>query len=185
LRTQRKSSIDFGEKAALSLRGKARQAPHVAPPPSKKRSEEEAERGVPPHVRAYITFQSEGLPVKEWITWFADVDTERSIERRARNVLDVLGCWRRLAYWRDQEGIRLVMTNSRKETELKYYLDDGTEVSEIKINEEDTPQTVTAKVGKKDNYFVVDANDEDVDLKAWCEDLDLNAENQIPEERQS
>jgi hypothetical protein len=110
-------------------------------------------------VRAYVTFQDRSQPEKEWRCWFTDDDAEDSIERKARNALGIVGNRRRLAYWSDHEGIRLVMTNKRKEIELRNLLDEETEVHEISVCWEESPTSLLTKLGKRDNYFVVDAND--------------------------
>jgi hypothetical protein len=158
IRAQRRSSIDFGkndEKPALPPSGKVCEAPQVAPPPRK--SEEEAEGDVPPHMRVSVTFQDQSGEPKEWRGWQVDDDTEDSIERKARNALGILGSWRRLSFWRDHEGIRLVMTNSGKEVESRYQLDGETEVREIRIGYNESPTSFLTKIEKKDDFHILDA----------------------------
>jgi hypothetical protein len=60
LRKASRISVDLGDpRAALWPSPKAREAPLI------RRSEAEAERDVPPHVRAYVTFQDQNRPAKE------------------------------------------------------------------------------------------------------------------------
>jgi hypothetical protein len=54
----------------------------------------------------------------------------------------ILGSWRRLSYWRDHEGIRLVMTNKRNSITFRYYTELDPSVKEIQISEDDTPKMI-------------------------------------------
>jgi hypothetical protein len=103
-------------------------------------------------------YQAQDAPEKEWRGWFTDEDTEASLEQRARNVLGILGSWRRLSYWRDREGIRLVMTNRRKEVLLRYHTELDQTIKEVSITEDDTPKMILMKLNLKDNYFITDHN---------------------------
>jgi hypothetical protein len=76
----------------------------------------------------------------------------------ARNVLGILGCWRRLSYWRDCEGIRLVMTNRRKEVLMRYHTELDPTIKEVSFTEDDTPKMILAKLNLKDNFFITDSN---------------------------
>jgi hypothetical protein len=80
---QRRSPIDLRDpRAALGPSGpKAREAPHAVPPV--RRSEQQADRDLPMHVRAYVTFQDRNQPENEWRGWFTGENTEDSIEPRA------------------------------------------------------------------------------------------------------
>jgi hypothetical protein len=91
-----------------------------------------------------------------WRCWFTEEDTEASIERKARTSLGILGNWQRQAFWRDHEGILLVMTNSRKQVPLRYRIEDEAEVREIQICQEDTPKSVLTRLKQLDNYFILD-----------------------------
>jgi hypothetical protein len=158
LKKQHRSSIDFGVSPEPEVHPPKKNAPkvvEVATPP-RTRSKAEVQNSVPPHFRASVTYQVQAAPEKEWRGWFTEEDTEESLERRARNVLGILGSWRRLSFWRDHEGIRLVMTNKRKEVELRYMFEHDTEAKEVLISEDDTPKMITTKVGKKENFHVVD-----------------------------
>jgi hypothetical protein len=105
-----------------------------------------------------VIYQAQDAPEKEWRGWFTDKDTEASLEQRARNVLGILGSWRRYAYWRDSVGIRLVMTNGKKTVQLRYHTGLDPSIKEVTIMEDDTPKIVLAKLNLKDNFFITDSN---------------------------
>jgi hypothetical protein len=152
------SSIDFGSpaKAALPLGGKAREAPQV--PPHPRRSETDVDRDVHPHVRASATFRDQSGSSKEWRGWYTDDDIEDSLERKARNSLGIVGSWRRVSFWSDHEGVRLVMTSLRKEVELRCLLQGETGVREIMIGFNESPTSLLVRIGKEDNYHILDAS---------------------------
>jgi hypothetical protein len=60
------------------------------PPPAAARTGEPA-REVPPQWMVQVIYQAHDAPEKEWRSWFTAEDTEYSIEKRARNVLGILG----------------------------------------------------------------------------------------------
>jgi hypothetical protein len=95
--------------------------------------------------------------VKEWRGRFTDEDTEDSIERKTRTTLGVVGSSRRLTHWRDHKGIRLIMTNDRKEVELRHIIDGESEAKEIVIGYNESPTSFLTRIGKRDNFHVLDA----------------------------
>jgi hypothetical protein len=95
-------------------------------------------REVPPQWSAQIVYQAYDAPDKEWRGWFTEEDTEYAIERRARTSLGIIGTWRRLPYWRDISGIRMVMTNRQKEIKMRYSGGIDHEIKEMQIPESDT-----------------------------------------------
>jgi hypothetical protein len=105
-----------------------------------------------------VIYPAQDAPEKEWRGWFTEEDREASLEQRARNVLGILGSWRRLSYWRDAEGIRLVMTNKRKEVTMRYHTELDPTIKEVSITEDDTPKMILAKLSLKDNFFITDSN---------------------------
>jgi hypothetical protein len=113
-------------------------------------------REVPPKWRAQVIYQAHDAPEKEWRSWFTADDTEYSIERRARGVLGIIGCWRRLFYWRDANGIRLVMTNRRTEVLMRYHTEHDRTIKEIPISEDDTPSSVLLKLREESNFHIAD-----------------------------
>jgi hypothetical protein len=123
----------------------------------RQKSRADVERDIPAHYRASVTYQASDASEKEWRGWYTDDDTEDSLEKRTRTILGILGSWRRLSFWRDHEGVRIVMTNKRKEVELRYKTNENPEVKEMVIYEEDTPQSVIERSGRKGNVFVVDS----------------------------
>jgi hypothetical protein len=72
---------------------------------------------MPPHFRAYVTFQDQNGSSKEWRGWYTGEDTEDSIERKARSTLGILGSWRRFSYWR---VTNLTDNENREEGQLPY-----------------------------------------------------------------
>jgi ribonuclease HI len=124
---ERRNSTDFGVEArlrnpaTLESKGTGEQkwigrsnARDWRPQPLVPTAEPNPAREIPPQWRVQIVYQAYDAPEKERRGWFTEEDTEYSIERRARSVLGILGSWRRLSYWRNNEGIRLVMTNRQK-----------------------------------------------------------------------
>jgi hypothetical protein len=59
-------------------------------------------------------------------------------------------------FWRDHEGVRIVMTNRRKEAVLRYQIGDEPEVLEMKVSEIDTPPQIILRSGKQGNFHVAD-----------------------------
>jgi hypothetical protein len=49
------------------------------------------------------------------------------------------------------------MTNKRKEVTLRYKVNEDPEIKELTIYEDDTPQSVVERSGRKGNFFVVDS----------------------------
>jgi hypothetical protein len=96
IREQRRGS--FSEQgAAFRPPGlKACEAPHVAPPI--KRTSEEVAQDIPPHMRAFVTFQAADEADRIWKEWYSEADTESSIVERAQRDLRILGSWRRMAF---------------------------------------------------------------------------------------
>jgi ribonuclease HI len=142
-RPKRRISFDEGSSPPRSQPSiQSTKSAHLAPDgpvPVVTRSKADAERYVPPHLRATVTYQASDAPEKVWNGWFSEEDTEESLETSARRVLGILGNWRRLLFWRDHEGVRIVMTNKRKETTLRYQDGSDPEVHEMKVSENDTP----------------------------------------------
>jgi ribonuclease HI len=124
-------------------------------PPAAARTEAPA-REVPPRWRAQVIDEAHDAPEKEWRSWFTAEDTEYSIERRARNVLGILGCWIPLSYWRDANGIRMVMTNRRKEVMMRYCTEHDRTIKEVSISEDDTPASVLLKLRAESNFHITD-----------------------------
>jgi hypothetical protein len=153
----RRNSIDLTT-APTSRPSISVQAPKSKEVPQAPRALYAPAHGVPPQWSAIVTYQPQDAPEKEWRGWFTGDDTEYSLERRARKELGMFGCWRRAAYWRDAEGIRLVMTNKRKQTTLRYLLDKETDPKEITIFEDDTPGTILARLKPGTNFFITDEN---------------------------
>jgi hypothetical protein len=165
LQAQRRTSIDLGGKGEPLAKKltKTQEAPTGVASTQGTRTKKEVKGDIPPHLRAYVTFQDQNQPEREWKGWYTEEDTEESIARRAQSALRILGNWRRLSYWRDHEGIKIVLTNRRKEVGLRYSLDDEPEIKEVVIYEDDTPGSVMSRPGKRDNYYVVDMNDKPFD----------------------
>jgi hypothetical protein len=67
-------------------------------------SKTEAEGRIPPQYRAQVIYQAQEAPEKERRGWFTGEDTEDSLEQRARNILGILGSWRRFAFWRSRRN---------------------------------------------------------------------------------
>jgi hypothetical protein len=109
-------------------------------------------------MRATVTYQATDAPEKEWRGWHSDDDTEDMLEGIARRVLGIVGSWRRLSFWRDHEGVRIVMTNKRKEMTLRYTSGDDAEVHEMLIGENDTPPQAILKAWKQGNFYMLDSN---------------------------
>jgi hypothetical protein len=157
---QRLSSFDFEVlsplRVALPHSGKACEAPQVTPHP--RISEQEVSRDVPQRMRVSASFQNQSGSSRERRFWYTDEDTEDSLERKARSGLGIVGSWRSLSFWRDHEGVRLVITNIRKEVTLRFYLPGEPEIQEIPIGWNETPASFLVRIGKKDNYHIMDAN---------------------------
>jgi hypothetical protein len=96
--------------------------------------------------------------VKEWRGFFSDDDTEETLEGRARRVLGIVGSWRRLSFWRDHKGVRIVMTNKRKEVTPRYRIGEEAEVHEMIVGENDTQPQAILRAGKQGNFYVADLN---------------------------
>jgi hypothetical protein len=111
----------------------------------------------PPQWRVQVIYQAHDAPEKEWRGFFTEDDTEDLIEKRARRVLGIIGCWRRQAYWRDENGIRLVMTNKKKEAIFRYHTELDRTIKEMRISEDDTPATIILKLKFGSNFHLVDS----------------------------
>jgi hypothetical protein len=129
---------------------KSKEAPQLPPPPTRN----DAENDVPPHRRVSVSY---GI-TKEWRGFYTDTDTEDTLEMKARRGLGIVDSWRRASFWADHEGVRITMTNSPKHVPLRYYLPNDTEMHEVMIGMNETPITFRIKIGKKDNYHVLDPN---------------------------
>jgi hypothetical protein len=105
-----------------------------------------------------VTYQSTDAPPKEWRGFFSEDETEEALDIRTRRVLGIVGSWRRLSFWRDHEGIRLVVTNKRKEVTLRYCIGEEEEVHEMIVGESDTPSQAIVRTGKQGNFYVTDIN---------------------------
>jgi hypothetical protein len=103
-----------------------------------------------------VVYQAHDAPEKEWRGFFTADDTEDSIEKRARGVLGIMGCWRRLAYWRDANGIRIAMTNRKKEVIMRYHTELDPTIKELPISEDETPATALLKLKVGQNFHLVD-----------------------------
>jgi hypothetical protein len=165
---ERRNSIDFG----LEAKARARyptispsNPPKSAPcdslkqldwtPPPLIRTADPA-REIPPQWRVQVVYQADDAPEKEWRGWFTEEDTEYAIERRARSVLGIFGPWRRLSYWRDNTGIRMVMTNRQKEITMRYSVETDREIKEVTITETDTVRVILSHLKAKSNFHLAD-----------------------------
>jgi hypothetical protein len=144
-RPKRRSSIDLGspsqppsQLAKSTPKRSANLAPDT-PVSAPTRSKADVEKDVPPHMRATVTYQATDATEKVWNGWYSDDDTEVSLETRVRRVLGITRSWRRLSFWRDHEGVRIVMTNKGKEVILRYQLEAESEVHEMFVSENDMP----------------------------------------------
>jgi ribonuclease HI len=116
-------------------------------------------REVPPQWRAQVIYQESDAPEKEWRGWFTEEDTEYAIERRARTSLGIFGTWRRASYWRDNTGIRIVMTNRRKEISMRCSSGADGEIKEVPISEDDTVKIILLRIKAGSNFHLADNND--------------------------
>jgi ribonuclease HI len=152
----RRNSIDCGPKAtmddAAALRP-IRDDGCLQPPPLVLTA---SDREIPPQWRVQVVYQAHDAPEREWRGFFTEDDTEDSIEKRARGVFSILGCWRRLAYWRDANGIRIAMTNRKKEVIMRYHTELDSTIKELPISEDDTPATALIKLKVGQNFHLVD-----------------------------
>jgi hypothetical protein len=105
-----------------------------------------------------VIYQANDAPEKEWRSWFTAEDSEYSIERRARTTLGIVGAWRRLSYWRDKAGIRVVMTNRRKEIPMRYSSGTDRAINEILISEADTVKVILLRLKAGSNFHLADVN---------------------------
>jgi hypothetical protein len=88
--------------------------------------------------------------------FFTDEDTEASIERKARAALGIVGNWRRLLFWRDHDGIRLIMTNKPKEIPFQYTFEEDPEILTTQISWSETPRSLLIRLGKKESHHMLD-----------------------------
>jgi hypothetical protein len=112
-------------------------------------------------------YQAHDAPEKEWKSWFTAEDSEYSIEKRARSTLGIHGCWRRSSYWRDADGIRIMMTNRRKEIPMRYSAGADRETKEIPISEDDTPRAILLRLKAASNFYLADADGRPFDMEDW------------------
>jgi hypothetical protein len=110
-------------------------------------------------MRALITYQATDAPENIWRGWYSDDDTEDTLEGRPRRVLGIVGSWHGLSFWRDHEGIRIVMASKRKEVFLRYRIGDEVEVQEMLVGENEMPAQVILKARKQGSFYVTDLND--------------------------
>jgi hypothetical protein len=170
---ERRSSTDFSGKAftpAPRLVNTDPSSPeplYVYKPPKPKALEwepppmtrtNEPSREVPPQWRVQVVYQAYDAPEKVWNSWFTEEDTEYAIERRARSSLGIIGKWRRLSFWRDRSGIKMVMTNKQKEVMMRYSGETDREIKEIPITETDTVRVILSRLKTKSNFHLADHN---------------------------
>jgi hypothetical protein len=105
---------------------------------------------------AQVVYQAYDAPKKTWNSWFTEEDTEFAIERRARTALGIFGAWRRRSFYRDGNGLRLVMTNSQKEIMMRYSSGPDKEINEIAISESDTIRVILMRLKAKENFHLTD-----------------------------
>jgi hypothetical protein len=179
----RRNSIDFG----LEAKARARyptvspsNPPKPAPcdpleqldctPPPLIRTADPA-REIPPQWKGQVVYQAYDAPEKEWRGWFTEEDTEYAIERRARSVLGIFGPWRRLSYWRDNTGIRMVMTNRQKEITMRYSGDPDREIKEVTITETDTVRVILSRLKAKSNFHLADVTGHRLEWRTTRSDM--------------
>jgi hypothetical protein len=113
-------------------------------------------RPIPQQWQARVVFQSTEAPEKEWRGWFTEEDTEFDVERRAHPSLGIIGTWRRSAFWQDESGLTITMTNRRKEIPLRYSGEGDGEIKSILIGENDTVRVILAALKTKSNFHLTD-----------------------------
>jgi hypothetical protein len=150
----RRNSADFSFQAIDGPRVIAPKASDWSPQPLERFDEPAHE--IPPQWRARVVFQATDAPEKEWRGWFTEEDTEFDVERRAHKSLGILGAWRRASFWRDESGLLIVMTNSRKEIPLRYSSEADPEIKEIQIGEDDSVRVILTRLKAKSNFHLTD-----------------------------
>jgi hypothetical protein len=103
-----------------------------------------------------VAFRIVGQEDRTWHGGYVNDETEKLIIQRAQMAIRVNGLLRRLRFGTDQEGIRITMTDNRKEITMSYVEVESTEIKETRICCKDTTRPVLERLGFKSQYHIVD-----------------------------